>query len=473
MVGVLCSNHAHAQPTWRKAFGAYGQDEAGSVVVTTEGDIILAGSTGSFGNGSSDAYLLKVSGEGDLLWSAAIGGPQIDHAEGLVLLPDGNVVFAGFSNGGDHGGYDGWLVKANEVGQVVWSRYFGGSDWDLLHDIDMASNGGFYLTGSTYSEGAGASDGWVIRVDTEGEPVWIKVIGGAFDDVFYSGDATSDGGVIVAGATSSDGLDMDGYICKLNASGGVEWENVLATDSVEYVSDVLQIADGRFSVVGTTRYWENFNEYLHVMYSPGGSVQWTKHWGQVNDQEATAQLQVPSGKLYTVGYTETTGAGAKDVFIFRCDPDVGDYEDQDSFGGTNDDVGYAVAQVPDGFILVGKTNSFGAGGDDVLIIRTDTACGPAVQAFGEVFDPVTIAEAGPSNGMLLYPNPASEVTRLRSAASLSSAHLLDPQGRLVRSWSAPVPVDLDLRGLCDGAYRLVTVTGDRIRASQALIIAGN
>lgn len=471
--GMLCALCSYGQPTWRKAFGAYGQDEAKAVVLTAGGDIVVAGSTGSFGNGSSDAYLLKVSGAGDLIWSHPIGGPQIDHAEALLELPDGHLVFAGFSNGGGNGGYDGWLVKTDADGQVVWNRYYGGANWDLLYDIDTAANGGFYLTGVTYSEGAGAADGWILRVDAEGEPVWTRAVGGPFDEELFSGDATSDGGIAVAGSTSSAGLQRDVYVCKIDAAGSTEWERSFGTDSVEFASDILQTVDGRYSVVGTSRYWTIYNEHLNVMFTPAGDVQWTQHWGQLDDQEAYDQLQLPTGKLYTVGYTETTGAGAKDMFIFKCDPDIGFYEDQDSFGGEDVDVAYAVVAAPDGFIFAGKTSSFGSGGDDVVIVRTDSVCGPAYQDFGEVFDPVGVAEGPRSTGPVFFPNPATGFCRLPFNAQLASVRILDMQGRIVREWTQHVPQELDLRGLTDGAYQFVTLSRERIRASQPLIISGN
>jgi hypothetical protein len=469
--GTLCALHVHGQPTWRKAFGAYGQDEAKAVVFTADGDIVAAGSTGSFGNGSSDAYLLKVSGEGDLIWSKPIGGPQIDHAEALLALPDGDLVFAGFSNSGGNGGYDGWLVKTDADGQVVWDRYYGGTSWDFLYDIDTAANGGFYLTGVTYSEGAGSADGWILRVDAAGEPIWARAVGGPFDDELFSGDATSDGGVVVAGSTSPVGLLQDVYVCKLNASGAIEWERSLGTDSVEFASDVIQTIDGGYSVVGTTRYWETFNEHLHMMLTPAGDSLWTRHWGQINDQEANDQVQVPSGEIYTVGYTETSGGGAKDMFIFMCYPDLGEYEFQNTFGGIEDEVAFAVAIAPDGFIIAGRTNSFGFGGDDVVIVRTDSVCGPPVQAFGEVFDPVGVAEGPLSTAAGFFPNPATVSCRLSSNAQLASVHILDIQGRIVREWTGPVPQELDLCGLSSGTYQLMTVGVRSEKNSKPLIIA--
>lgn len=460
------------QDPWRRAFGALGPDEASSVRLTAEGDIITAGSTGSFGNGQSDAYLLKVSGSGGLLWSRLIGGAQIDHAKALVVLGDGSLVFSGYSNGGDLGGYDGWLVKTDPEGIVLWQHYYGGPDWDLLYDLDATTDGGFLLSGATYSTGAGASDGWLLRTDENGEVIWSRTFGASGDDELRAAFVTDDGGIVVAGSQWSPGTGIDVMVSKLNGTGGTQWNYLYRSDSLEFAMDVLQTIDGGFSIVGTTRAHEQFNEHLHLKLSASGDSLWSRHWGQINDQEATKHVEMPSGELYTVGYTETAGGGAKDLFLFRC-TDQGDFILERTYGGEGDDFAASMDVAPNGFILAGRTNSFGAGGDDVVIVRTDSVGGPLVQQFGEVFDPVRVPETEADRTVPLFPNPASTVAHLRAAYQLSSAHVVDQQGRSVREWQQQVPPDLDLRGLSDGMYQLVTLSDKGVRSAQPLIISNH
>lgn len=469
----LCGQVAWSQAPWRKAFGAYGPDEACGVRLTAEGNIVTAGSTGSFGNGSSDAYIVCVSGAGELLWTRAIGGPQVDHAQSLVVLDDGSLVFAGYSNGGGSGGYDGWLVKTDHLANVEWERFFGGTDWDLLYDLTVAPDGGFLLSGTTFSSGAGSSDGWLLRTDADGEVLWSRTFGGTGEDELRSASVTNDGGTVVAGAREGLASGADVLIAKLDAEGVEEWSHVFGTDSVEFAMDVIQTLDGGYSIVGTTRAYQPFNEHLHLRLDANGDSLWSHDWGQINDQEATEHVEMPNGEMYTVGYTETSGGGAKDMFIFKSDTD-GNYIFQYTYGGTEDEMAASLAVAPNGFIIAGKTNSFGAGGDDVVIVRTDSVCGPLVQQFGDTFDPTGVATPGmPTAGVRLYPNPANGRVHMNAGFRLTSANLFDPQGRLVRSWSAPVPQELDLRGLGSGLYQLLTVGEGNALFSQPLIIAGN
>lgn len=460
------------QETWRKAFGALGPDEASSVLLNSDGDIITAGSTGSSGSGSSDAYILCVSGAGDLLWSKAIGGPQVDHAQSIVELEDGSLVFAGYTNGSGSGGYDGWLVKMDHLANVQWERYFGGADWDLIYDLQVAPDGGFLLAGSTFSTGAGSSDGWLVRTDPQGAELWSRTFGGAGDDDLRSAFVTQDGGVVVAGSRWSEVSGSDVLVAKLDASGDPQWERTFGTDSLEFANDVIQTMDGGFSVVGTIQFEHTFNEHLHLRLDPEGDSIWSHTLGQIGAQEATAHLEMPDGRFYTTGYTTTSGGGGRDTFIYRTNS-AGGFDFQFTYGGEEDELGSSIAVAPDGFIIAGKTNSFGAGGWDVVIVRTDTACEPFVQQFGDEFDPVQVVENGLMDQGDLFPNPANGTVHMRTSIRLTSAQLLDPRGRLVRSWSYPVPQDIDLHGLTDGIYQLVTLIGERTRASQPLIIAGN
>ncbi|MBP7514048.1 MAG: T9SS type A sorting domain-containing protein [Flavobacteriales bacterium] len=460
------------QEPWRKAFGALGPDEASSVLLTSDGNIITAGSTGSFGNGSSDAYILCVSGAGDLLWSRTVGGSQVDHAQSIVELDDGSLVFAGYTNGSGNGGYDGWLVKMDYLANVQWERHFGGTGWDLIHDLQVAPDGGFLLAGSTFSTGAGSSDGWLVRTDAEGAELWSTTFGGTGDDELRSAYVTQDGGVVIAGSQWSEVSGRDVLVAKLDASGGVEWDRTFGTDSLEFAMDVIQTMDGGYSIAGTIQYEHAFNEHWHLRLDAEGNSMWSHTLGQLSAQEATAHVEMPDGRIYTTGYTTTSGGGGKDMFIYRT-TSAGGFDFQFTYGGVEDEIASSIVVAPDGFIIAGKTNTFGAGGWDVVIVRTDTACEPFVQQFGDEFDPLEVVENGPIYGAALFPNPASTAVRIRTSDRLTSAHLLDPQGRLVRSWPAPVPQDLDLRGLTDGAYQLVTLTEDRKRASQPLIIAGN
>jgi len=115
------------------------------------------------------------------------------------------------------GSSDVWLIKTDADGNDVWQSTFGGSDFDIARSVQQTSDGGYIVAGSTASFGAGSSDVWLIKTDADGNDIWKKTIGGSSIEYGYSVQQTSDGGYIVAGRTDSWPGGGDVYLIKLSA----------------------------------------------------------------------------------------------------------------------------------------------------------------------------------------------------------------------------------------------------------------
>ena len=472
LLGLCGSNAVWSQTTWRRTYGSFGQDEGACIRVTPEGDYVVAGSTGSFGAGSSDLYLLKLDGDGVPIWTKTIGGAQIDRGTSMCVASDGSILVAGYSNGLGFGSYDGWLVKTDPDGEVLWQRTYGGTGWDFLYDIEPVDDGGWLLSGATYSAGNGGSDGWLLRTDADGAEVWNMTFGGEEEDELRSAKQTNDAGFILAG-TVAVGDTSDAWVIRLDQDAEVVWDRRFGGDSAEWAMDVIETLDGGFSVVGSTRSYSVWTEHLHFKLSAIGDSLWFWHYGQINDQEAMDHLEVASGRFATIGYTKTTGGGGEDLFALLSEQD-GSFVVGHTYGWEEDDIGYSIAETEGGFVLCGTTSAPTAGGMDVFVSRVDSVLDTATETVITYFDVTAVASANEwEQPGLLFPNPATTSTRLTTRTRLTTATLFDTQGRLVRTWPAPVPQELDLRGLAEGTYRLVAIGDDGGRMAQPLVIAGN
>jgi hypothetical protein len=470
LIGVflIWAMPAVAQSTWRRAFGAFGEDEGQVVGVNGQSELFVCGSTGSFGNGSSDLYMLKIDTTGAVIWSTVIGGDQIDRGEGLALAEDGSLLVAGFSNGGGLGGYDGWVVRTNANGEVIWQHYYGGSGWDMLHSITAMAQGGWLLAGSTYSEGAGGADAWLMHISDEGDLLWSGTFGGTGDDDLQEAIPTEDGGSIAVGSSTDQSGDRNVFVVKLDADWAVEWEQVYGADSVEIGHDIITTVDGGYSVVGSTRAASEWVEHLHLKLNAQGDIEWQRVWGQINDQEPAQLVQLPSGQYATTGYTKTSGGGMKDMFLFISDVD-GSFIQQRTYGGSDDDQASSLTLLPGGFALAGWTRSYGAGNQDVFVVRTDTN-GSAIETVSTYFDPTDIRVLSRSDGHALHPNPASTTCSISDSERIRHVQLYDPLGRLQRQWSIPIPVSLGLQGLPDGLYTVMIIDDKGARQAAPLMI---
>ncbi len=207
--------NAQAPRKFYTRFGGYGHDIGYSVIQTLNGHYAVTGSTGSFGNGNSDVYLAFVDSMGWVRWEKSYGGFNNDIGKSIIQLADSGFVIAGYTNSFGAGGYDMLVVRTDKAGTLIWQKTFGGLDWDFGNCVIEASNGGFIICGHTYSFGYGKSDGYLVKLDINGNYQWQKTYGGNEDDNFKSIIETYNNLFTVVGATGSYGdLDGDAWLFK-------------------------------------------------------------------------------------------------------------------------------------------------------------------------------------------------------------------------------------------------------------------
>ena len=145
------------------------------------------------------------------------------------------------TNSDGAGGGDGFLVKFNSSGTLVWDRTIGGTAGDNFYSVIETGDGGFVASGNTNSDGAGGTDGFLVKVNSSGTLVWDRTIGGTSGDYFRSSIETSDGGIVVAGYTMSDGAGAyDGFLVKVNSSGTLVWDKTIGGLGSDELHSVLE-----------------------------------------------------------------------------------------------------------------------------------------------------------------------------------------------------------------------------------------
>jgi Secretion system C-terminal sorting domain len=164
----LMRTDSAGNPLWSKSYGGTYDDDIHSVKQTTDGGYILAGETSSFGAGSFDAYLIKTDANGDTLWTKTYGGINYEKAQDVQQTTDGGFIIIGITTSFGAGDWDFYLVKTDSTGNMVWTKTFGGAGFDWSYSVQQTSNGGYILTGLTDSYGAGYWDVYLIKIDSSG-----------------------------------------------------------------------------------------------------------------------------------------------------------------------------------------------------------------------------------------------------------------------------------------------------------------
>jgi hypothetical protein len=204
---------------------------------------------------------------------------------------------------------------------------------------------------------------------TEPQVEWEKTFGGTKSDWGYSVQQTRDGGYIIVGWTESFGAGgLDVYLIKVDANGNMQWSKTFGGG--DGGSSVQQTRDGGYIIVGWTRsFGAGLADVYLIKVDANGNMQWSKTFGCRGDDRGYSVQQTSDGGYIIVGYTESYGAGGEDVYLIKVDAN-GNMQWSKTFGGSGDDGGSSVQQTSDGgYIIVGWTRSFGAGWYDVYLIK--------------------------------------------------------------------------------------------------------
>jgi PKD repeat protein len=238
---------------WNMTYGGTENDEGRGLVIPYTGGILLTGWTDSFGAGQTDAWLIQTYNNGTVNWTKTIGGAGNDKLRSVLKTPDGGYLLCGETNSTGFGDYDGWLVKTDGNGNVIWEKTFGGTGFDMFYPMNQTSDGGYIITGSTSSFGNGGNDTWLVRVDSEGNELWNRTYGGPFDDVGHRVRQVEDEGFIVSGWTDSFGEgNYDFWLMKTDKNGAMVWNATFGGLSDDKSREITEMNDGSYAVIGYT-----------------------------------------------------------------------------------------------------------------------------------------------------------------------------------------------------------------------------
>jgi hypothetical protein len=217
------------------------------------------------------------------------------------------------------GWYDVYLIKVDVNGNMQWSKTFGGSGGDEGFSVQQTRDGGYIIVGRTESYGAGGSDVYLIKVDVNGNMQWSKTFGGRGDDWGRSVQQTRDGGYIIVGWTTSYGAGgRDVYLIKVDVNGNMQWSKTFGGSGDDWGFSVQQTRDGGYIIVGvTTSYGAGWYDVYLIKVDVNGNMQWSKTFGGSGDDEGFSVQQTSDGGYIIVGYTKSFGAGGADVYLIK------------------------------------------------------------------------------------------------------------------------------------------------------------
>jgi len=374
---ILRSN---SQVTFQQTFQAPYMNGGTYVDITNDGGFIVTGQHQSSGAGGCDFYIFRRDVCGNLVWFNTYGGSAEDG--GMCIRPtlDGGFIVSGLSQTGA-GGYDAALMKIDGNGAVQWFKDFGGPGDDRGLQVQETSDGGYIMSGNTSSFGAGGWDAYLIKTDNLGNMIWSRTYGGGGTDYGNYVEQTDDGGYIIMGSTNSFGSGgWDLWMLKLDSTGLVQWNKTyggIGNEGEHWHTKGTITSDGGYAISSyTSSFGAGSNDFILIKTDTAGVVQWAKSYGGAGDDQHRFMRECRDKGFILTGYSTSFGFGGNDYYLLKTDS-AGILEWSYVYGGAGAEKAMCVQQANDnGFVMSGNATSFSPPGPgdlyDAYIVKTDS-----------------------------------------------------------------------------------------------------
>lgn len=322
---------------WQKCLGGNEEDGVYSIIQTSDGGYAVAGYTRSDSgdvsgfHGYTDLWVVKITSVGSIEWQKCLGGSYNDHAYSIIETLDGGYAIAGETNSedGDVSGLhtnsafspDAWVVKLTNEGEIEWQKTLGGTGIESAQSILQLLDSSFVFVGIASSKNGdvsgihgniGNTDGWIVKLSSEGELQWQKCIGSDSSEYLYDIIA-DDSSYIVAGASNGFGT-LGNYsnflVLKLDSTGSTIWQNVISGDGGESASTITKSFDDTYLVSGSTSSNDSTisgnhggsDIFLAKLTSDGKNI-WHKCYGGSSSDGAFGAVQNDNGSIFLAART--------------------------------------------------------------------------------------------------------------------------------------------------------------------------
>lgn len=340
----------------------------------------------------------------DILWERSYGGKHAEFLYDAIPTPDYGFILAGSSisnkNGNkteaNKGDLDYWVWKMDEKGTPEWQKSYGGNGVDLLQSVQITSDGGFILAGTSSSDKSGdkkekskgKEDFWIIKLDAKGGEIWQRTIGGSGQEKLLSIAQTIDGGYILGGTSSSSKSEpdekgvvdkygksednrgsLDYWVVKLDTKGEIKWQRTFGGQYADELKCIEQTKDKGYilggysnSPVSADKTQDNFglNDYWIVKLDEEGNELWQRTLGGDQDDNLFALSQTKDGGFILGGNSNSGATNSKaktnkngtDFWVLKLDK-IGNIEWQETYNYGKKDILSSIVENPDGTFLIG------------------------------------------------------------------------------------------------------------------------
>lgn len=368
----IIASQVNTNPTFETSFGGRYSD-IGYAILPQKDSILLVGATQSYGKGQDDVYVIKVDNFGNKLASGVYGGTGIDIAKSIVEVDDG-FMLGGTTRSLGNKTQSLYFAKISKELKLKFQKgyYSDKDDYYAGNDMIAIGNNNFIVAG--YEDHVEFFDseinGYINAINEDGIRNGIKRYGGNKVDKINSIISVKDGYVFAGETNSRTHGEKDCYVVKLNKDGDVIWNKVYGWRYNEIAKQVIATVDGGYIIVGYTDSDHSKQKDAFVLkLDRDGNKMWQYHYGSKENDEGYGIVEVNDGYVFA-GYTNDTRSYNSDIYLVKISK-TGNIIWHKNYGGDAEDKAYAIAKVKDGFVITGYITSKANFSKDLYLLKVD------------------------------------------------------------------------------------------------------
>jgi len=438
-------------------YGGNDDDIGYSFALNGLGGYVLLGSERTEEDKSEEYSIINIDSKGNLIWKNSFGGTHQDIPEHIEHTSDGGYIVAGTKWDGGYGREDAYLMKLNEEGSLIWSKYLGGSYREEAYSVKETSDNGFIVCGFTNSDTLFSfGQMYIIKTDSNGNELWHSYVGGPGKDYAFDIIEASDGSFVVTGVYAGfhrystfefTETHSDMLVAKLDANGNELWANTYGGTDNEFAYQVQEAHDGGFYVIGSTQSAGNGSFDMNLIkLDINGVGQWSKTYGNASFEYGKSIDLSDDGYIYITGTScVDTTTFETDVMVIKTDL-LGNEIWSMTLGGSQSDYGNFIRATDDGgCAIIGSSRSFGAGDEDFYFVKLNE------------HGILESLSGSNENNVFIFPNPAIDNINFYLQEGQEcfdyNYEIFDYNGKLVYSQSKDSKlVNVDVTNFGQGTY---------------------
>ena len=313
---LLVKTDANGKMEWNRTYELMRYDMIGGFVETSDGGFAIAGE-------SSRVWLMKTDETGKITWKQTYGSGDVGgRPYSIIETPDGKFVIAGSTWTVGEGGTNVWLVKTDQSGNMEWNQTYSTDGGDRANSVIVTSDGGFALAGTGWSTNSSSYDFWLIKTDETGRAQWNRTYNykkNYWSDANFVFETDKQGFVVAGIVRFPMPLPFSHFwVIKTDAYGNVKWTKTYAEKEHEKINAITATSDGGYTMAG---YWgtEDSENFMLMKIDSAGNVKWKKINGGPETDVAYSVIETSDGCYAIAGKTQSFGNGETDFMIIKSD----------------------------------------------------------------------------------------------------------------------------------------------------------